>query len=419
MSMLAEPRKKQKWSIDPRNSAWSKDESKFGQKMLERMGWSKGKGLGRSQQGSTEHIKVKVKNNNLGLGTNASYEDNWIAHQDDFNQLLADLNTCHSQPNEKKTPSEDQKSFSLEEKSKTSKKRVHYMKFTKGKDLSNRSKTDLNCIFGRRAKHSGAPIKEEENNGCDSLGVQEVKMEVKEEEEEKPISAGPQPDLDVEGITKTVTSTLTMQEYFAQRMARLKGSRGQAQDPVYSLASVVTTEATETSDPDPPSTPTTPEPDDVNRTTEKNSDEEPKKKRKKSKKNKEREVSDVEVEEPEVLVASAEVEEDANQEQVCPEKTKKKKNKKNKRKAAEVEEAVPGNSSVTEENPGKKKKKAEELCIESNLEGGHAMEDQTAQSDATNTKKKRKRRKQMDSEVAEEEIVVPERKSKKDKKKRE
>lgn len=36
-------RKKQKWSVDPRNSAWSNDDNKFGQKMLEQMGWSKGK----------------------------------------------------------------------------------------------------------------------------------------------------------------------------------------------------------------------------------------------------------------------------------------------------------------------------------------------------------------------------------------
>lgn len=25
------------------------------------------------------------------------FQDNWIAHQDDFNQLLAALNTCHGQ----------------------------------------------------------------------------------------------------------------------------------------------------------------------------------------------------------------------------------------------------------------------------------------------------------------------------------
>uniref|UniRef100_A0A3Q3X5F9 G-patch domain-containing protein n=1 Tax=Mola mola TaxID=94237 RepID=A0A3Q3X5F9_MOLML len=149
MSMLAEPRRKQKWSIDPRNSAWSNDDSKFGQKMLERMGWSKGKGLGRSEQGSTDHIKVKLKNDSYGLGANASYEDNWIAHQDDFNELLAQLNNHHAQ---NKLPPEEQRGFSLEEKSKMSRKRVHYMKFTKGKDLSSRTETDLNCIFGKRAK---------------------------------------------------------------------------------------------------------------------------------------------------------------------------------------------------------------------------------------------------------------------------
>ncbi|KAM6953920.1 PIN2/TERF1-interacting telomerase inhibitor 1 [Aplochiton taeniatus] len=155
MSMLAEPRRKQKWSVDPRNSAWSKDESKFGQKMLERMGWSKGKGLGRTEQGSTDHIKVKVKNNQLGLGVTGNHEDDWIAHQDDFNQLLADLNNCHGKTGANEPVSNEKQNFSLEEKSKTSKKRVHYMKFTKGKDLSSRSATDLACIFGKRAKHSG------------------------------------------------------------------------------------------------------------------------------------------------------------------------------------------------------------------------------------------------------------------------
>ncbi|KAK1795916.1 hypothetical protein P4O66_009026, partial [Electrophorus voltai] len=170
-------RRKQKWSVDPRNSTWSKDESKFGQKMLERMGWSKGKGLGKSEQGATEHIKVKVKNNNMGLGTTVYNEDNWIAHQEDFNQLLAELNNCHRQNPEEPTQ-EEMQGFSLEKKSKTSKKRVHYMKFTKGetmavetthyccaimttpllgwagKDLSNRSETDLACIFGKRLKQT-------------------------------------------------------------------------------------------------------------------------------------------------------------------------------------------------------------------------------------------------------------------------
>ncbi|XP_032770915.1 PIN2/TERF1-interacting telomerase inhibitor 1-like isoform X2 [Rattus rattus] len=142
MSMLAERRRKQKWAVDPRNTAWSNDDSKFGQKMLEKMGWSKGKGLGAQEQGATEHIKVKVKNNHLGLGATNNNEDNWIAHQDDFNQLLAALNTCHGQETADSSDNKEKKSLSLEEKSKISKNRVHYMKFTKGKDLSSRSETD-------------------------------------------------------------------------------------------------------------------------------------------------------------------------------------------------------------------------------------------------------------------------------------
>merc|ERR1739838_870882 len=140
------------------------------------MGWSKGKGLGRNEQGSTDNIKVKVKNDSLGLGTNVNHEDNWIAHQDDFNQLLADLNNCHGQNVTSESVADEPQGFSLEEKSKTSKKRVHYMKFTKGKDLSSRSETDLNCIFGKRSK--SAPDQQKENNSRDS---QEEKEEEKNE----------------------------------------------------------------------------------------------------------------------------------------------------------------------------------------------------------------------------------------------
>ncbi|KAM5307106.1 PIN2/TERF1-interacting telomerase inhibitor 1 isoform 2-T2 [Glossophaga mutica] len=161
MSMLAERRRKQKWAVDPRNTTWSNDDSKFGQRMLEKMGWSKGKGLGAQEQGATDHIKVQVKNNHLGLGATINNEDNWIAHQDDFNQLLAELNTCHGPE-------------------------------TAGKDLSSRSKTDLDCIFGKR-RSKKTP-----------------------EDDSSPASA--------DGIdtSTTTTSAFTIQEYFAKRMAELK-----------------------------------------------------------------------------------------------------------------------------------------------------------------------------------------------------
>ncbi|XP_007936905.1 PIN2/TERF1-interacting telomerase inhibitor 1 [Orycteropus afer afer] len=209
MSMLAERRRKQKWAVDPRNTAWSNDDSKFGQRMLEKMGWSKGKGLGAQEQGATDHIKVQVKNNHLGLGATINNEDNWIAHQDDFNQLLAELNTCHGQETIDSSDNKEKKSFSLEEKSKISKNRVHYMKFTKGKDLSSRSKMDLDCIFGKRQSKKTP------------------------EDDSSPTT------LDENETSTTTTSALTIQEYFAKRLAELKNKpQVSATDPDLSEACI-------------------------------------------------------------------------------------------------------------------------------------------------------------------------------------
>lgn len=56
-SFSAPARRRQKWSVDPRNSAWSNDDSKFGQKMLEKMGWSKGK-VGSEELCSLKGVKL-------------------------------------------------------------------------------------------------------------------------------------------------------------------------------------------------------------------------------------------------------------------------------------------------------------------------------------------------------------------------
>jgi len=42
------------------------DDSKFGQKMLEKMGWKKGEGIGRRGQGMKENIKIRWKLDNKG-----------------------------------------------------------------------------------------------------------------------------------------------------------------------------------------------------------------------------------------------------------------------------------------------------------------------------------------------------------------
>lgn len=60
MSILAEPRRKQRLSVDPQNIQWKNDDQKISRKLMERMGWSDGDGLGRNRQGSANSVKLKA-----------------------------------------------------------------------------------------------------------------------------------------------------------------------------------------------------------------------------------------------------------------------------------------------------------------------------------------------------------------------
>jgi Pin2-interacting protein X1 len=140
--MLAERKVKQKLSLNPRGKAWSEDSNKFGQKMLEKMGWSRGKGLGAKEDGIREHVKPAYKNDSKGMGYKET-DDQWTEHDTHFNTLLQSLagDVQSEKVGEVK---------SLEEKSQNSKVRVHYKKFTRSKDLSQCSKKDLANIFGKK-----------------------------------------------------------------------------------------------------------------------------------------------------------------------------------------------------------------------------------------------------------------------------
>ena len=61
---------------------------------MEKMGWEKGRGLGVNQQGETDIIKVRHKDDSKGVGFKG-HDDTWIAHQDDFTAVLAELNKTH------------------------------------------------------------------------------------------------------------------------------------------------------------------------------------------------------------------------------------------------------------------------------------------------------------------------------------
>lgn len=88
--MLAEPRRKKRTINLRTNNEWSKDQNKFGQKLMEKMGWAPGKGLGINENGNTDHVKVKFKDDSGGVGYK-DRNDQWTEHESSFNSLLQNL----------------------------------------------------------------------------------------------------------------------------------------------------------------------------------------------------------------------------------------------------------------------------------------------------------------------------------------
>lgn len=154
MSMLAERKKRQKWSLNPRGTAWLNDKNKFGQKILENMGWSPGEGLGAQKQGIKENLKTRVKSDTAGLGFKNNSEE-WLKQQSEFSDLLANLSGSNTEVEDDDVSTSAGRN-SLELKSKQSRARVHYHKFTRGKDLSQYSTKDLAQILGPDTVNGGA-----------------------------------------------------------------------------------------------------------------------------------------------------------------------------------------------------------------------------------------------------------------------
>ncbi|KAI8038656.1 hypothetical protein M5D96_008564 [Drosophila gunungcola] len=192
--------------------------------MLEKMGWTKGNGLGANQDGEKDFVRIRFKNDAEGLGFEAR-DDQWTTHEEGFNGLLKSLNGeeneangKESEPEEearpmgfgfkaaepeeptKKTLKEKISGVSLEERSKQSRARVHYKKFTRGKDLSQYSEKDLANIFGKKA--------------TDDIEVP-VPVEVEEPKEEKLV------DPNFAGV-QTVSTGLSVSDYFKQKMEAMK-----------------------------------------------------------------------------------------------------------------------------------------------------------------------------------------------------
>ncbi|XP_052869522.1 PIN2/TERF1-interacting telomerase inhibitor 1 [Anopheles cruzii] len=183
-----------------------KDASNVGARMLAKLGWSEGKGLGKKEDGMLNPILPQQKRDNEGVGYAGEDDSGWTQHDAGFNELLKRLNgggeeTTAEAETETVLDSTTQLQ-SLEERSKKSRARVHYRKFTRGKDLSQVNEKDLANIFGKRSMaEMNKPANEAKSNDASADGSEH------ESETEKTIL----------GLT-TIKSSLSMQEYFQQKM---------------------------------------------------------------------------------------------------------------------------------------------------------------------------------------------------------
>ncbi|OWB55956.1 hypothetical protein B5S28_g1845 [[Candida] boidinii] len=97
---LAAPKAKQRFGLDPRNTNWANDTSRFGHKHLSKLGWKQGAGLGSVPHAVTTHIKVSFKEDTVGLGAQLAKKNKKIDEFDSgectgldvFQRLLGRLN---------------------------------------------------------------------------------------------------------------------------------------------------------------------------------------------------------------------------------------------------------------------------------------------------------------------------------------
>jgi len=145
--------------LTPRESHWSRDDNKIGQKLLEKMGWAKGKGLGVREDGTPEAIRLPLKLNSEGIGYKET--DNTYELADEYEKILASLNQKYSNNSSASSSvcqEDDQDSGHESQSSQRSIRIRHrYSKIRTAKDVSSYSKEDLDIIFAVKKINSSLP----------------------------------------------------------------------------------------------------------------------------------------------------------------------------------------------------------------------------------------------------------------------
>ncbi|KAI9597855.1 G-patch domain-containing protein [Syncephalis fuscata] len=235
---LAGRKVKQRISRDPNNLAWSNNTDKFGFKMLEKMGWAPGKGLGKDEQGVVEHLKVRLKEDQLGVGADKKTVDNWIANSSGFDDVLKRLNGGEAEESAASSSSEEKENKQVKKKMKKVKKDVSSeeeeeeeknekvaaaaptairlasrSRFLRNKRVSNYNAKDLAEILGVRTSTTASKEVTESSNNSEE-----------EKEESGDDAKIDESTIDLENSLKT--SQLSTRDYFAAKLKTMSGLTG-------------------------------------------------------------------------------------------------------------------------------------------------------------------------------------------------
>ena len=136
-------------TADTRNSAWSKDPSSYGRKMLEKMGWKgDSHGLGKNQQGTTNNLRAVRRAESLGIGaeTDAFGDKGWDDSARGYAGVLASL---------QKEYGDDKKQRKKEEKKRKKKEEKRAAKASKGESSEDDNKTNNGIRLAQNKVQAG------------------------------------------------------------------------------------------------------------------------------------------------------------------------------------------------------------------------------------------------------------------------
>ena len=143
--------------VDTRNEAWAKDKSSFGHRMLAKMGWEEGKGLGKNKQGTVNNLRAVKRAESLGIGatTDLHGDEGFHVTKNNFLGVLERLKQEHDtgKMDKKKKKKRKKKATKDSEGITLAQNRVnagHARKMRESKDLSKKSKEDMAAIFGMK-----------------------------------------------------------------------------------------------------------------------------------------------------------------------------------------------------------------------------------------------------------------------------